>query len=121
MIEDSGQRRKFKTGAQRDIGDGKGRFDLLPMRALIELAKHFEEGAKKYNDRNWEKGIDLHCFIDSGMRHLTKFMIGKDEEKHLVAVCWNFLCLLDTSLRIKDGILPNELNDLPYLNIETMV
>lgn len=29
-LKDSGNRREFTTGAVRDIGDGKGRCDLLP-------------------------------------------------------------------------------------------
>jgi hypothetical protein len=28
--------------------------------------------------------------------------------------CWNLLCLLDTQARIEEGLLPEELNDLPY-------
>lgn len=44
MIKDSGNRRKFATGAVRDIQEGKGRFDLLPMCVLLRLAKHYEEG-----------------------------------------------------------------------------
>ena len=36
---------------------GKGRCDLLPPNALLRLARHFENGSKKYGDRNWEKGI----------------------------------------------------------------
>lgn len=31
MIQDSGQRREFATGAVRDIQEGKGRCDLLPL------------------------------------------------------------------------------------------
>ncbi len=30
-IKDSGARREFETGAVRDIADGKGRCDLLPL------------------------------------------------------------------------------------------
>ena len=33
-ILDSGVRREFETGAVRDIVDGKGRFDLMPLDAL---------------------------------------------------------------------------------------
>ena len=31
MIQDSGTRREFETGAVRDIAEGKGRCDLLPL------------------------------------------------------------------------------------------
>ena len=113
MIKDSGNRKIFDTGAQRDIHFGKGRMDLLPMRALIQLSKHFEAGAAKYEARNWEKGIPLHAFVDSGLRHGAKFMINMNDEPHLTAACWNFLCGLDTLIRIKEGILPATLLDIP--------
>ena len=46
MIQDSGDRREFNTGAVRDMAEGKGRCDLLPACAVLRLAKHFESGAK---------------------------------------------------------------------------
>lgn len=49
-ILDSGERTQFNTGAVRDMHEGKGRMDLLPMTALIELSKHCENGAKKYGE-----------------------------------------------------------------------
>ena len=36
-IKDSGERREFKTGAVRDIGEGKGRCDLLPLDILAPI------------------------------------------------------------------------------------
>ena len=112
-IKDSGERFEFDTGAVRDNHGGKGRMDLLPMRALFEVAKVFEEGAKKYEERNWEKGIPLSRYMDSGLRHAMKHLRGDRDEPHLAQACWNFLCLLDTQLRITDGELPGELNDMP--------
>ena len=44
MIKDSGERTKFETGAVRDMNEGKGRFDLLPMCVLLRLARHYESG-----------------------------------------------------------------------------
>lgn len=37
MIKDSGARREFPTGAVRDIQEGKGRCDLLPLDAVAKL------------------------------------------------------------------------------------
>lgn len=91
MIKDSGSRTAFSTGAVRDIHDGKGRFDLLPMCVLLRLAKHYEDGAKKYAERNWEQGIPAHSFADSAMRHMVKYMDGQADEDHLIAAIWN-LC-----------------------------
>lgn len=59
MIKDSGERTEFGTGAVRDMHSGKGRMDLLPWEALVEVSKHCEEGALKYGERNCEKGITI--------------------------------------------------------------
>ena len=112
-VKDSGTRREFGTGAVRDAEQGKGRFDLLPFHALRRLAVHFENGARKYADRNWEKGIPLHSFVDSAMRHLSTYMEGGRDEDHLTAAAWNILCLIETEHWIKEGLLPPSLNDLP--------
>ena len=37
-LKDSGNRREFTTGAVRDIGDGKGRCDLLPLSVIADMA-----------------------------------------------------------------------------------
>jgi hypothetical protein len=113
ILKDSGLRSEFDTGAVRDGQEGKGRMDLLPVRALIEVSKIMEAGAKKYAARNWEKGIPLSRFMDSGLRHAMKWLRGDRDEPHLAQACWNFLCLLDTQTRIEEGVLPAELNDLP--------
>lgn len=93
-IKDSGERTQFSTGAVRDMSKGKGRFDLLPWEAIWEVAKHCEEGAKKYGERNCEKGIPIHSLLDSSMRHLAKYMMGFKNEPHLRAAAWNILYAL---------------------------
>jgi hypothetical protein len=112
-LKDSGARQEFSTGAVRDVAGGKGRMDLLPMRAIMEVSKLYEAGCLKYGDRNWERGINTHCYVDSMMRHMAKFMLGQNDEPHLVQACWNVLCLLDTLLRIRDGSLTDNIYDLP--------
>lgn len=37
-IKDSGERREFSTGSVRDLSEGKGRFDLMPMDVLATLS-----------------------------------------------------------------------------------
>ena len=88
-IKDSGNRRKFESGAVRDIQEGKGRYDLLPWDAIHELAIHCEEGALKYCERNCEKGIPIHSLVDSGIRHLSCYLRGMKDEPHLRAALWN--------------------------------
>lgn len=91
MIKDSGDRTEFSTGAVRDMHGGKGRMDLLPWAAIMEVSKHCEEGALKYGEHNVDKGIPIHSLIDSAMRHLAKYLEGWDDEPHLRAAAWNVL------------------------------
>lgn len=95
QTKDSGKREVFTTGAQRDIRRGKGRFDLLPMRALTRDAQLYERGAAKYEDRNWEKGMPFSRFVDSAMRHLVQYMMGMRDEDHLAAVRFNIGAIME--------------------------
>lgn len=112
-LRDSGERTKFSTGAVRDTGSGKGRFDLLPAYPLLRLAKLYEAGAKKYAERNWEKGIPTGRFMDSAFRHLMNYQDGDREEDHLAAVLWNVCGLMWTQEQVRRGKLPKELLTLP--------
>ena len=151
-ILDSGTRREFETGAVRDIQEGKGRCDLMPLdvvdivlnddipstlecyqrtgdicylgaallhfankhyyggvpHMLLEVSKHFEEGAKKYGEHNWQKGIPTHCYIDSAVRHYLKFLRGDNDEPHNRAFVWNILCCIWTCIH------KPELNDYEH-------
>jgi hypothetical protein len=116
-VADSGTRRDFTTGAHRDMAEGKGRFDLLPYWSLMELAKHYEAGAKKYDDNNWRKGIPLKVFFDSAMRHLAKLAMGYTDERHDLAALWNIACYIETARRIDLGLLPVTLRDFPHVRM----
>lgn len=107
MIKDSGERTEFSTGAVRDMHAGKGRFDLLPWHAIHAVAKHCEDGAAKYGERNVDKGIPQHSLIDSAMRHLVRYLHNEKDEPHLRAAAWNILWALE-----QETTHP-ELNDLP--------
>ena len=136
MIKDSGNRQAFQSGAVRDVSQGKGRVDLIPLSVvaklmkdtpityignfqktgevkwlyaaleevmqdnkahiLLELSKHFEKGAQKYDEDNWKKGIPVERYIDSGLRHYLKYMDGQDDEDHHTAFVWNIMCLIWT-------------------------
>jgi hypothetical protein len=112
-VKDSGQRQEFDTGSRRDTNKGKGRFDLLPPYAILRIAKHFENGADKYGDRNWEKGQPLSRYLDSAERHLYCVKMGLVDEDHLAAIAWNILTLIETQKRIELGLLPENLDNLP--------
>ncbi len=75
----------------------EGTITLEPMEtAILELAIHFEEGAQKYEARNWEKGIPISSFVSSGIRHYLKHNRGDTDERHDRAFVWNMVCLLWT-------------------------
>ena len=95
MIKDSGNRREFTTGAVRDMAEGKGRMDLLPWSAIIEISKHCENGAKKYGEHNVDKGIPTNSLCDSAARHLAKYLDGWTDEDHLLAAAWNLLWAIE--------------------------
>lgn len=144
MIKDSGDRTEFDSGAVRDMHEGKGRCDLLPLDVVgkyltthgscdkvvmsldlftrkddvtylhaaldefltlrewdkqtlvLEVAVHYEEGAKKYDENNWKKGIPVKCYLDSAIRHYLKWLRGDIDERHDRAFCWNILCAIWT-------------------------
>ena len=95
MIKDSGNRRKFDSGAVRDMSEGKGRMDLLPWDAVIEISKHCENGAKKYGEHNVDRGIPTNSLCDSAARHLAKYLAGHTDEDHLLASAWNLLWAIE--------------------------
>ena len=98
-IKDSGERTEFATGAVRDMHEGKGRMDLLPWAAIMEVSKHCEAGAKKYGEHNVDRGIPTSSLCDSGMRHLAKYLDGWTDEPHLLAACWNLLWALEMVIK----------------------
>lgn len=79
----------------------------IPKYAL-ELSKHFESGAIKYGERNWEKGIPLSSYIDSAVRHYLKYLDGQEDENHFIAFVWNIVCAIWTNDHLP------EMRDLPY-------
>lgn len=169
-IKDSGERREFETGAVRDIQEGKGRCDLMPLDVvagmlsqynvdyeddevinainnfktfetddinvklsflyhslyffcekrldtnaadmILDVAKHFEAGAVKYGENNWQKGIPVHCYIDSAVRHYLKFLRGDDDEPHDRAFVWNIMCCIWTCVH------KPELNDFCEVKVD---
>ena len=111
-VKDSGKRQEFSTGSVRDTQMGKGRYDLVSTIALKRLARHYENGSRKYSCRNWEKGQPLSRYLDSAMRHLAETIDGSDEEDVAAAVMWNMAAFIHTKELIDAGILPQELNDM---------
>lgn len=73
----------------------KLRMDLIPPEAMFALADILTFGAKKYSDRNWEKGMKWGRPFGALLRHLFAWWAkeGPDKEtgkSHL----WHALCCL---------------------------
>ena len=115
-IKDSGNRTQFPSGAVRDMAEGKGRMDLLPWIALIRVSKHYEKGADKYGERNWEKGIASSSFLDSAFRHLAKYADGWHDEDHLSAATFNVLGLIWNEEKRR-----GDLMDIPKQRLEDIL
>lgn len=109
-IDDGGERISYgERKAVREPSTGKGRFDLITPFGLERLAKWYELGAKKYSDRNWEKGLPFSRYFDSAMRHMTKFIMGRTDEDHLAAAVWNLMAIMH-----HQELCEIELDDLPH-------
>lgn len=106
---------KFETGSVRDSREGKGRYDLLSPYTMRRLARHFENGARKYGDRNWEQGQPISRYVDSAFRHLFAYLEGKQDEDHAAAVLWNIGAVIDHEERFDPG---HEVFDLPWQKVE---
>jgi hypothetical protein len=63
---------------------------------VLELAVHFEDGCQKYGERNWEKGMPVKRYLDSGIRHYLKWLRGDEDEPHDRAFVWNMVCAIWT-------------------------
>lgn len=84
---------------RKDDAD-KLRFDLIPVRPLELVAEVYTIGAKKYADRNWEKGLKWGRVFAAMMRHAWAWWRGeirdpKDGQHHLASVVWCALTLME--------------------------
>lgn len=108
-VKDSGARQSFDTGAVRDTQDGKPRIDAvlrwLPMEALMRVARHYQNGADKYDEDNYRKGIPASRCLSSAARHLFQYIKGDRSEDHLSAVVFNILCVILWEVEQRDDLL----------------
>ena len=112
-MRDSGERETFATGAVRDSGVGKPRPDLFSPFAMERIGRWLETGARKYEPRNWEKGMNYVRVVASLHRHLMMYMQHDRSEDHLAALAVNASFLMHYDAMIERGVLPQSLDDLP--------
>ena len=59
------------------------------------MARTAAEGAAKYGDRNWEKGIPISNLLNHCIRHIYLYILGDTSEDHLAHGAWNLLAACD--------------------------
>lgn len=92
--KDSGKRVNYDSGFQRDTGENKPRYDLIPHELLTRLAELYQRGAVKYDENNWRKAqseTEIKRFIASAWRHFIQWIRGDQDEDHAIAVIWNII------------------------------
>ena len=93
--------REFSTGAQRDTECNKLKMSLLPHDEVNRVLKRYLDGAEKYGENNWKKGMPLSVYYDSAQRHLFKWWGGETDEDHAAAAIWNILGAMWTENNLK--------------------
>lgn len=93
-----------KDNAALRYDEDKPEVDLVPPEAILALAQHYTRGARKYERRNWEKGMAWSRCYNSLMRHALAWMGGEDRDPetgthHMIAVAWNAIALFVYSVR----------------------
>ena len=96
--ETSRRAQELDEGAKYD--KDKLRFDLIPVRPLAKIAWVFTMGAKKYAERNWEKGIKFGRLFGALIRHSWLWWAGEtydqeDGQHHLSSVAWIAMVLME--------------------------
>lgn len=65
-----------ETAGRKDDAD-KVRMDLLPPELLFAIATVLTFGARKYSERNWEKGMSWGRVFGAAMRHAWAWWGGR--------------------------------------------
>ena len=84
----------FESGAVRsELVDV--RYDLISPFGLRRLAMTYAEGAKKYDDHNWRKGMPFSVLLNHVMEHLTLYSAGENGTDHLAHAAWGLFAMME--------------------------
>lgn len=120
-----------KGGVKFDIG--KPRVDLLPPNAILALADLFRMGADKYDDRNWEKGMDEGRLLAAAGRHYFRYLAGEDIDPdpeagthNLIHLAWCALAAYELqvcgkSTNCRTGLRVNKSVDKPEQDVNRFI
>jgi hypothetical protein len=91
VMPQPGTTAKFGTGAVRSDTVEEFRYDLVSPIGLREVARACAEGAGKYGDWNWERGMPVNDLLNHAIAHIYQFLAGDRSEPHLGHAAWNLL------------------------------
>jgi len=84
-----GDRVAYSTGAVRSPDREGERYDLISPIGLRRLAQTCHEGAVKYADYNYEKGMPISDILNHAISHIYSYLAGDRSEDHLGHAAWN--------------------------------
>lgn len=82
-------------GALRKV-QRKGRYDLIPPEALERVAFRFQDALDHYPEDDWKNGMPINKCVDSAMRHIMDYILGRNNEDHLAAAVTNLMMIMWT-------------------------
>jgi hypothetical protein len=96
---------RFATGAVRGTAI-EGRYDLIPLVGLRRLAETCAEGARKYGENNWMRGIPSSNVINHALAHIANYLDGDRTEDHLAHAAWGLFVAMHNEERRPDVHFP---------------
>jgi hypothetical protein len=85
---------QFSTGAVRSTDANSTRYDLISPVGLRRIAETYAEGAAKYGDNNWTKGMPASDTMNHALRHINLWLSGDKTEDHLAHAAWNLIAIM---------------------------
>jgi len=85
---------RFATGAVRSSDAEATRYDLISPIGLEAVARTCAEGAAKYSDYNWERGMPVGDLLNHALRHIYRYLAGDRSEDHLPHAAWGLLAAI---------------------------
>lgn len=74
-----------------DVGISVGELSPTGVQCISEAC---HEGAAKYSDFNWERGMPVHDLLNHAVRHLMLYKSGDQSEEHLAHAAWNLFAAM---------------------------
>jgi len=77
-VEEDELNADYKQELADRFNDGKLQWSMVDFKALEDMVRVLEFGAKKYSRDNWKKGLKTTEVVDSLLRHIYAYLNGED-------------------------------------------